>query len=153
MENTILDHEETRAFGEQPTLKVASTGKRFANYIIDIIGFYIVAIVLAIVAEIVSPGKVDALQENTLGQYAVIYALLVVYYTVFEGSFNGKTPGKFITRTRAVTENGQPLTWKDAISRSLCRLIPFEPFTYLGNELGWHDTISHTMVIDERQSF
>lgn len=67
-----------------------------------------------------------------------------------EGAFNGKTIGKYLTKTRALREDGSPLGWDKAFVRSLCRLIPFEGFSYLGsNLLGWHDTISKTMVVED----
>ena len=34
------------------------------------------------------------------------------------------------------------------IKRTLCRFIPFEPFTFLGlNSRGWHDSFSKTYVV------
>ncbi len=41
------------------------------------------------------------------------------------------------------------IDWKDALLRSLCRLIPFEAFSYFGGNL-WHDKLTKTIVIKKR---
>ena len=148
MENTILDQEEFDS-GEPEQLTLASSSKRFGNYLLDVIGFYIVIIMLSILAGIFMPGAAESILEDVFSRYLVIYALYVLYYTLFEGALNGKTPAKFLTRTRALTEDGDPLSWQNAFTRSLCRLIPFEAFSFLGGSRGWHDSISHTVVVDE----
>jgi hypothetical protein len=40
------------------------------------------------------------------------------------------------------------LTFKDALLRSLCRLIPFEVFSGFG--VPWHDSLTNTMVVKKR---
>jgi hypothetical protein len=37
------------------------------------------------------------------------------------------------------------------VLRSLCRLIPFEPFSFLGSDArGWHDSITKTRVVRKK---
>ena len=79
-------------------------------------------------------------------QYLCAIVIIVGYYTVFEATTKGRTLGKFITGTQAVREDGSNITWKDAFIRSLCRLVPFEPFSTFG-VLPWHDSWSKTIVI------
>jgi uncharacterized RDD family membrane protein YckC len=73
--------------------------------------------------------------------------ILLLYYTLCEKVFNGKTVGKWVSGTRAIREDGNELTIQDAFSRSLCRLIPFEGFSiWLGYGL-WHDVWTRTKVV------
>ena len=73
--------------------------------------------------------------------------ILFIYYLFFEGVF-GKTIGKMITKTKVISINGDAPDFSDIIGRTLCRFIPFEAFSYLGESgIGWHDSISKTLVV------
>ncbi|MEK7253493.1 MAG: RDD family protein [Bacteroidota bacterium] len=73
------------------------------------------------------------------------------YYLVTETIFNGKTIGKFITKTVVVNMDGSPVAFPTVLGRSFARLIPFEAFSFLGaSGRGWHDTLTKTMVVDEK---
>jgi len=40
--------------------------------------------------------------------------------------------------------------WVIFEGRTLCRYIPFEPFSFLGNKpIGWHDSLSKTLVVKD----
>jgi uncharacterized RDD family membrane protein YckC len=67
---------------------------------------------------------------------------------LLEGIFKGTTLGKWITGTKAVTEAGKDISFKDAFLRSACRLIPFEVFSGFGTP--WHDSFTKTIVIKIR---
>lgn len=127
----------------------ASSGLRFANYVVDQIVLYILSGAAGLVLGLMSPSVVE--DETGLNIISIIIALGVslAYYTLMEGS-TGKTVGKYVTGTRAFTEDGEPLDMSKAFIRSLCRLIPFEAFSFLGSYRGWHDTISKTMVVKDR---
>lgn len=89
--------------------------------------------------------------------YLVSYLLAcifhVIWYTIFEAATGGKTIGKLITRTRAVTANGARMELRTALIRSLCRLIPFEAFSAFGKpSYPWHDRLSKTLVVDETRT-
>lgn len=134
----------------------ATTGARFVNYIIDAIFLYIIRFVLndffsfTLLSRLVN---YTILEENRFLYLLVVflYSLLwtflfkIVYYTFMEGSTQGRTLGKFITGTRAVSMDGTAITWKDAFLRSLCRLIPFEVFSGFGTP--WHDRLTKTLVV------
>lgn len=148
MENTILD----RPFdeGSELDLTPASTGKRFANYLIDIVVYYILSAIWGVVLAFTSPETVlEKTGSSTLTLYLTVFLILFAYYTVMEAAFNGKTVGKLITRTRAVREDGSPLGWDKAALRSLCRFIPFEPFSFFSGSIGWHDSIPKTLVVED----
>ena len=137
---------------------LASKGSRFANYIIDMIVLYIlVAILGAIYYAIIGLSDPESFEEvmndsssNALIEYLFGAMCITIYYTIFEFLLKGKTLGKFITKTRAVTIDNERLSLNDAFARSICRAIPFEAFSFLGEKsVGWHDSISKTKVIQD----
>jgi uncharacterized RDD family membrane protein YckC len=87
---------------------------------------------------------------SVLLQYAVSLGSYVGMFTLLEGAAKGKTPGKLITGTRALRVNGENITWKDALMRTLCRLVPLELFSgFSGNP--WHDRWTNTLVIKDKK--
>lgn len=131
----------------------ASMGKRFANYIIDVLVFYALMFMTGIVWGLVSPETTTVLEEG--GIVINVIALLVygLYMFVIEALSGGKSLGKLITGTRAVNEDGTNVTTKAALLRGLSRAVPFNAFSALGNpSYPWHDRWANTYVIDERES-
>ena len=124
---------------------VASTGKRFANYFIDRVATYVLAFLLGMA--MASGGllnEYDRLLAQVIGLLVVL-----IYYLIMEAA-TGKTIGKMITRTKVVTEDGAVPDFRIILIRTLCRLIPFEAFSFLGSSsVGWHDSISKSRVVDE----
>lgn len=130
-----------------------SAGLRFANYIIDVIIFYILMMGVGAVwgLSLVSAGRGAAdieadINNSTAMLYLISFSTFLFYYTLLEVATKGRTIGKLITGTVAVRNDGSALTFKDALLRTLCRFIPFEPFSAFGGR-PWHDTITNTMVI------
>jgi uncharacterized RDD family membrane protein YckC len=136
---------------------VASIPQRFLNYIIDAIMQLILMIIVAMISFIISDmmGSKRAfdffskLDKNTIGLYTISFSLALLYYNVFEILF-ARTIGKLITQTIVVDENGEKPHQETILIRSLCRLIPFNPFSVLILGRGWHDSISKTYVVDKR---
>ncbi len=153
MENT-----ETHIFSDpEYHLVQASTAKRFANYIIDILFFYFLVFVGSTIYVLLNPSSVySPLEENAeynLTETLVFICSLIVYYFCLEALFKGKTLGKLITGTRAVNEDGSNISPKAAFLRSLCRVVPFEAFSALGTpSYPWHDRWAKSYVIDEKGS-
>jgi len=91
--------------------------------------------------------------ENTIDLIVIGYSLsflnYLIYYTFCEKVFKGHTLGKLITGTRAIREDGENLSFKDAFLRTLSRLVPFEFFSGLGDR-PWHDSWTKTMVVKAR---
>ncbi|HMV08533.1 MAG TPA: RDD family protein [Cyclobacteriaceae bacterium] len=124
---------------EKP-LRTASAGARFGNYIADIISFYILLFLLAFL----SGDLAISIDEDLLTVYIVL--LYVLFYAVFE-SLLGKTPGKFLTRTHVVKADGSRPSFVNLLGRTLARFIPFEAFSFLFSDRGWHDSLSGTYVV------
>jgi uncharacterized RDD family membrane protein YckC len=141
----------TPVFTEEITIETAKAGKRFLNYIIDLICFYIITFFLGFVygiIAIISGMDVSWLAHaDILTRYFIGFIVLSAYYAFFEGLFSA-TPGKFITGTRVVTEDGLKPSFNTILGRTLCRFIPFDAFSFLGaSAIGWHDSISKTRVV------
>ena len=118
-------------------------GTRFGNFIIDIVAFVTLFLLHVLVIDTLFNTAPDP--DSPLLQ--VYYLMLFFgYYFLFE-YFWGKTPGKFLTKTKVVDMNGEWPGGKKLLIRTLCRFIPFDNFSFLFGMVGWHDSISGTMVV------
>jgi len=140
-------------------LERASAGARFANYLLDVVGFYLLFLIVFVFIAFSNARPSVSTDESFSGRqsqgdltifiYFICYLTYITYYTVFEGATKGRTLGKLITGTRVVKLDGSPITWKDALLRSLCRIVPFEPFSAFGTP--WHDKWTETQVVKIRR--
>ena len=137
----------------------ATNTQRFINYLVDnllmryglsyatgiVVGMFIGLAWPEYIERIsTDPGRFDLLLLGVL----IGYFNYLVYYTFCEKLFRGYTLGKVITGTRAIRTDGAELTFKDALYRSLSRMVPFEVLS--GFSYPWHDTWTNTMVIKTR---
>lgn len=140
----------------EPQLVQASSGKRLANYFIDLILFYILLFILGMIIALTSPQSLEndtLLSDNVLVDRLLSLILFGVYMSLIEGIFKGRTLGKLITGTKAVNADGSTLSFSTALGRGFSRIVPFEPFSALGNPpYPWHDKWTNTYVIDVRNS-
>lgn len=118
---------------------------RFGNYIVDVIGFVVLFMLHILVFDRFFHITADP-DSPLFGLYYLV--LLFGYYFVFE-YFLGKTPGKFLTKTKVVDMNGEWPGGKRLLIRTLCRFIPFDNFSFLFGTVGWHDSLSGTMVVPD----
>jgi len=155
LNNNLTENTSQEFFSSIPDIKKASKGKRFTNYLIDYIFMIIIAIgffvLYAFLIEFTG-GDTSYIDSEEFGEgfiYNIVFILyMVLYYFICENFFNGKTIGKVITNTKAISKDGKALTPKVAIKRSLIRIIPFEAFSFLGDiDNAWHDKFSNTIVV------
>ena len=79
------------------------------------------------------------------------WIVVLLYYTTFE-SLTCRTPGKLITGTKVVDYDGGKPTLGQIIGRTFTRLVPFEAFTFLGEDgRGLHDRWPKTQVVKTRK--
>jgi uncharacterized RDD family membrane protein YckC len=135
-------------------VKTVLAGPRFGHFIIDLICFeiviYIVKYLIDISAALTNSVPVVSL---TLGLISSISTLLL-YPTLYLYCEYGwqKTPGKYLTKTVVINEYGDKPNFRQLALRSLIRIVPFEPFSCLGdNSNGWHDRWSTTFVVKETE--
>ncbi|OUS01386.1 hypothetical protein A9Q86_06265 [Flavobacteriales bacterium 33_180_T64] len=134
---------------------LATKGVRFANLIIDyiirVILIFIVGILIGIISELTgSYALYDIIIESDsrIVDYVFAYMILLVYYTTVE-TLTGRSIGKYITKTKVVLFDGSKPTFNEVLVRTLCRMIPLEGLSFLGDiGKGWHDTMSKTYVVD-----
>jgi uncharacterized RDD family membrane protein YckC len=136
----------------QPRLVHANTGKRLANYFIDLVIFYLLFFVGALALFVASPDTAEGSSDTANTLWLRLFAMLTygLYMGLLEGVFKGRTVGKFITGTKVVNEDGSPISFSTALARGFCRIVPFEPLSAFGNP--WHDKWNKTYVIDVRGS-
>jgi len=83
-----------------------------------------------------------------------VFIIYLAYYTLMEG-FTGRTVSKFITGTKVMMESdySRPKL-VNAFYRSLARLIPLEPFSFLSKHpVGLHDLLGSTIVTESRFNY
>ena len=89
-------------------------------------------------------------------EYLVLLGVMVVYFTAFEGSPRGQTPGKSFLRIRVISfDTGAPIGFQRAFVRSVGRIISGLPFDlgYLWmlwdpENQTWHDKFARSVVVD-----
>ena len=143
----------------RPDVAIASKTKRFINYVIDVFTYTFFLMLLGVIAALILEDDSFLLMLDTdinpisgrILEYVLGWIVVIVYYTFMEYNFQGKTIGKWITKTRALTIEGENLDFKTVLKRSAIRIVPFEAFSFLGEDVtkGWHDNWSKTIVIDE----
>jgi uncharacterized RDD family membrane protein YckC len=129
----------------------ATTVKRFANYLIDLVVFYIMVIGIAIILRLIKPELLIDFDELSVRLILLLTYGIVMFMT--EAMSNGKSIGKLITGTKAVNANGSDLTFQKAFVRNIVRATPFNAFSAFGNPcVPWHDQWSDTIVIEEKKA-
>ena len=130
--------------------------KRFLNFILDIIFYFIF---LAIIASIIwlfiaivwfSDTIIKNIIQNT--NYPLFWIIVFFVYFIVAESIRWKTLAKFITRTKVINKHWDKPNFLNIFWRTLCRFIPFEAFSFLvsSHPRGWHDSISKTYVVDDK---
>ena len=162
-ENINQPQQELDLFQDHVEYKPANQGQRFLNLLIDVLfmrfvlslatGYVFGYILLGVAPDFLRELSYEIDGEKTW-RYWVSSMLLgyfnyLIYYTLCEKAFKGYTLGKLITGTRAIREDGQELTFKDALLRSLSRIVPFEIFSGFAQR-PWHDSWTRTMVVKTR---
>jgi len=132
----------------------ANAGRRLANYLIDLavqygLG-YLIGLAAALLTYIDIFGPLEYIEQmNKVEEYLLGLVISFVYYFTFESLTGGRTLGKYITGTKVLTWYGEKPSVGRFAKRSLCRLIPFNPFSFLAeNPRGWHDSLSDTVVVE-----
>lgn len=133
---------------------LATGNKRLLNFIIDSIAATLLQLAIAEGCNRlyeISGNEGFLVGPPLLGN--IKYAMLglgvnIVYYGLFE-TVSMRTFGKYITNTMVVNRDGTRPDSTRIFLRTLCRMIPFEILSFLGQPpIGWHDNLSKTLVVD-----
>lgn len=131
-------------------LEYASARQRLLNRLVDLTSFYALVFMVGMVASLVGSREFISNIENLNPLLDQLLSMLMygMYVGVVEGIFRGKTLGKLITRTRAVTDAGDPISFTTGFLRGLSQAIPFEALSAFG-AYPWHDRWTDTRVVTE----
>lgn len=119
---------------------------RLINLFIDYFGLVIFCLLVGILCGLlVSEETLDRILKTP--DIILGAPIFITYYVFFEAIY-GRTPGKFMTGTKVVNAYGERASFLQIVGRTLCRLVPFEAFTFLSKKkLGLHDSVSKTYVV------
>jgi uncharacterized RDD family membrane protein YckC len=154
-DNQLQQPQEHHLFDDfTPRLTQASAGKRLANYLIDLVGFYVfmyffsyVLLIISYDLAVIIYGEGDSATE-LLGSL-IILIFYGMYMGLLEALLKGRSLGKFITGTIVVNEDGTRISEQSALLRGLCRAVPFNAFSALGSRCyPWHDRWTKTYVVN-----
>jgi uncharacterized RDD family membrane protein YckC len=131
----------------------ASSGKRLANYLIDLVVFYLLAFAISLALIEIAPTAMDTyLEDDSFNLLDRVLAIILygLFMSLVEAVLKGKSVGKYITQTRAVNLDGSPISTSTAFARGFSRAVPFCVFSALDSECNpWQDRWTNTMVINE----
>lgn len=131
----------------------AHKGQRFTNWVIDVVFFYCCIFIFLFIKSLITEAAPIPPGTSPTALRILSVMIFLIFNSVIETVFGGKSLGKYITGTRAVNEDGSRLDGTAAFLRSLFRVIPFEPLSALGKRAyPWHDRWSRTYVVDEKLS-
>ena len=132
----------------------ANGWRRFANHLIDSLVYYLIIFLIGVVAGLFSEYlgmdgmSVWISEMSGIGELVFTYSIMLLYY-IFMESLTQKTLGKYITGTIVVMEDGSKPEINVILLRSICRLIPFDGLTFIGEySRGWHDSLAKSYVVD-----
>jgi uncharacterized RDD family membrane protein YckC len=149
---------------------VAGLGSRFLAILTDsvaqFVGYALLFFILYLIAS--SAPKTAAGELSRTGEKWLIAGLILVnfllywgYFTLFETFWNGQTPGKKLLKIRVIQQSGRQITFFEAMTRNLLRIVDLLPGPYLvgvitmlcnrqHQRLG--DLAAGTLVVHERAS-
>jgi len=111
-------------------LPLAGFGPRLVAQLVDnAILFAVVMaaiLVLAVAAGLLVRGGGGALVV-VIGIIALVVFAMFGYWALFEGFWNGQTPGKRVAGIRVIRRGGLPLTAREVVLRNLFRLVDMFP--------------------------
>lgn len=141
--SVIADQADSQPFAQ------VSKGRRLGGYLIDHLCFIGISMAIGVFTALVFKEQgIETLQK--IPNVVLGCSILLVFYCFFEGIW-ARTPGKFILGTMVVNAAGERPSFGQIFKRTLCRFIPFDAFSYLG-EGRWHDSISKTQVVHVRKA-
>ena len=132
---------------------LASKGERFLNFIIDLLIIYIIAVCIVATINIIgdvtnSYGVSNWVKSLSLIENLFFGLVILFFYYAFTEMYFSRTFAKYFTKTMVVRVDGSKPNTKNFMIRTVSRLNPIDPFSFLGKtERGLHDTLSATYVV------
>jgi len=124
-------------------MKQVGIGTRVLNFVIDTLLIFL----LAYLAHRTNYFYAFYYHKFYLQFYIWFYGTLVIYYLVFETLFK-RTPGKWLSFTRVVTNKGGRPSFLQILIRTLVRLTIIDCFFIPFLDKTLHDYVSKTDVVE-----
>lgn len=155
---------------EQVTIRfpVAGIGSRFLAIFTDTVVQGVLYILLGLILYLIARSapktpvhQISSTAEKWMIAIFILFNFLVYwgYFTLFEGFWNGQTPGKRLAKIRVIQQDGRQITLFESMTRNLIRVIDWIPGFYLVGVISMLCTQRHqrlgdlaasTIVIHER---
>ncbi len=150
-------------------LELAGIGNRILATLIDTTNSMVIillaSLALFLLSFFVSQFHILPIPQNTIYMVAAMIAIFIAFFVnfgyniLFEGLWNGQTPGKKIAQIRVIEANGQPVGWAAVCIRNIVRVVD-TGLLLIGllvmlidkNERRLGDLAAGTLVIRERKS-
>lgn len=137
--------------------RLAGLGARVAGHLLDIALVVILVTISTVSASFLSP--VDPALVQGLVAF-LFFAIPLGYFVLFEGLWNGQTPGKKAAGLRVRMSDGVPVTFTAALGRNLLRPADMLPGVYFVGLLAIFtnaraqrvgDLVANTIVVEDRR--
>lgn len=149
---------------------IAGVGSRFlavlTDSLVQVVGYAVLILIFVLIASSApktTGGAMSHTGEKWLIAGVVLFHFLLYwgYFALFETYWNGQTPGKKFCKIRVIQQSGRQITFFEAMTRNLIRVIDMLPGFYLigvismicnrrNQRLG--DLAAATIVVHERSS-
>ncbi len=145
---------------------IAGIGSRFVavmlDHLIQVLPYLLLFIAFLIWGRdgTTTPTKPDSGGKWFLAGFIFLNFLWIWgYFTLFEGYWNGRTPGKWVMKLRVLKDSGRSITLFESLARNLLRFLDYFPSVYFtgliamlcnkqNKRLG--DLAAGTIVVHER---
>jgi uncharacterized RDD family membrane protein YckC len=124
------------------SLEPAGLGSRFIATLIDSAIQLAILIPASIIIALVATAGIGG-DVVLVGSLLLWFFVIFGYFPLFEGLWDGRTPGKRALRLRVIQKTGQPARLTHVLVRNLVRLIDFLP--------GMYSVGAITMIITKNQ--
>lgn len=121
---------------------LASNTDRFVGHLVDMLCVFPLFLAYVFLMEYF----LGELQDGEFFRQPIWLLVYVLLMFIIESVFS-KTPGKVVKKTKVVNYAGVKPSTSSILIRNVCRMIPFDSFSFLGSDRGWHDTLSKTYVV------
>lgn len=110
-------------------LDVAGLGSRFVALAVDSLILGAVTLLVSLVA-VFGAGALESGLMGIILLSALVLFLTVGYFALFEGLWDGRTPGKRAASIRVIQDDGRPVSGTAVLVRNLLRLVDMLPVFY-----------------------
>ena len=114
-------------------LEIASVGQRINGGLIDLIVSFILVLMFGWVTGLAETSDPDAGGLISIDGWPFLLACLVVFgLSALMETALGKTPGKYVSRTRVTDADGNPISLGPALIRNILRFVDGIVFYIVG---------------------